>query len=258
MSYIAGLDIGSAISKAVILKDGELLSFSINPSKGDFSRSAKNVLQDVLAKTGLAEKDLSSIGATGIGSSFISSSISKITEISCHSRGAHYLFPNIRTLFEVGNQSSRGMKITQQGKVADSVVGDKCAAGSGRILQIIAKVIKVNLEDMGTLSLESFNPVKFSTGCAVFLETEAISRVAEGYSKKDIVAGLHMTLASAITAMMQRIRIEDECVVAGGGAKDKGLVKMMESKLGRTLQVPDEPLITGAIGAALIAGERQG
>ena len=255
MSYRAGLDIGSAVSKAVILEDDKLLSFSTYKSKGSFSNSAKFVLEDVLTKTGLTEGNLSSIGVTGIGSSFVSSSIRKITNISCQSRGTHFLFPNVRTLFEIGNQSSRGMKITSKGKVADSVVGDKCAAGSGRILQIIANVIKVDLEELGPLSLQSNHPVNFSTGCAVFLETEAISRIAEGFSKEDIVCGLHSTLASAITGMMHRMKIEEDCVVTGGGAKDKGLVKIIANKLSKDLFVPDEPLITGAIGAALIANE---
>ena len=256
MSYIVGLDIGSAVCKAVIMEDGRLKSYSVHPTGGNFSVAAEKVFNDVLAKTQLSTGDITLIGATGMGVGFIPRSFTKITEISCHSRGVHYLLPRVRTLVEVGNQASKVIKLTSTGRVADSLVSDKCAAGSGRILQIVARVIKVNLEEMGALSLKSTRPVKFTTGCAVFLETEAISRVAEGNAKEDIIAGLHNTMSARLGAMVQRMRIEEDCAMTGGGAKDLGLVKMMEKKLGKTLFVPEEPLITGAIGAALIVAEK--
>jgi predicted CoA-substrate-specific enzyme activase len=160
-------------------------------------------------------------------------------------------------LIEIGNQSSRIIKVTRQGKVADSLVSDKCAAGSGRILQIVAKVLNVDLKDMGQLSLKSTQPVKFTTGCAVFLETEAISRVTEGASKENIIAGLHQALTARVAAMAHRMGLGEDCVITGGGAKDSGLVKIMEEKLGKTLLVSDNPLITGAIGAALIVNQKK-
>jgi len=256
MSYIAGLDIGSAVSKAVIMEDGHLKSYSTYATGGNFSVAADKVFNDALAKAQLSSSDISLIGATGMGVRFISQAFTKITEISCHSRGTHYLLPEVRTLVEVGNQASKVIKVTSSGRVADSLVSDKCAAGSGRVLQVVAKVIKVKLEEMGALSLKSARPVKFTTGCAVFLETEAISRVAEGNAKEDIIAGLHNTMSARIGAMVQRMRIEEDCAMTGGGAKDRGLVKKMEEKLGKTLFVPEEPLITGAIGAALIVPEK--
>jgi predicted CoA-substrate-specific enzyme activase len=164
----------------------------------------------------------------------------------------------VRTLVDVGNQSSRVIKVTESGRVADFLFSDKCAAGSGRILQIISRVLGVKIEELGELSVKSHNPVKFTTGCAVFLETEAISRIAEGNPQEDIAAGLHKTLASKICAMIHRMRLEEDCAVTGGGAKDKGFVTAMEKMLGKKVLVPDEPLITGAIGAALIAKERSG
>jgi predicted CoA-substrate-specific enzyme activase len=140
--------------------------------------------------------------------------------------------------------------------VADCLVSDKCAAGSGRILQIIAKVLGITIEEMGKLSLQATQPAKFTTGCAVFLETEAISRVAEGTAKEDIIAGLHHTLAARIGAMAQRMRVEDDCAFTGGGAVDIGLVKIMEKRIGKKITTPEDPLITAAIGAALIAAEK--
>lgn len=258
MSYLAGLDIGSALSKAVIVKDGSLVSYCIKPVEGSFSKAAHGVMEGVLEKAGLKYSDISLIGACGLGSSFVPYAFTKVTEISCLSRGINFLLPSVRTLVDVGNQSSKVVKVTENGRVADFIFSDKCAAGSGRILQIISRVIGVKLEDMGGLSINSDNPVKFTTGCAVFLETEAISRVAEGNTKEDIIAGLHKTLAAKISAMAQRMRLEEDCAVTGGGAKDKGLIKAMETMLGKKLLVPEEPLIAGAIGAALIAKERLG
>jgi predicted CoA-substrate-specific enzyme activase len=256
MIHLAGLDIGSAQSKAVILQDGGMLSFGIKPTEGNFSRAANGVLEYAIERANLGGSAIDSIGACGMGASFISHPSTKISEISCQSRGIHYLFPAARTLIEVGNQTSKVIKITKEGKVGDCLVGDRCAAGSSRVLQIVAKVLKVNLEDMGRISLKSTSPVKFTTGCAVFLETEAISRVAEGNAKKDIIAGLHQTLAARISAMAQRMKLEEDCVITGGGAKDIGLVKALERQLGIHIFVPDEPLLTAAIGAALIAAEK--
>ena len=259
MECTVGLDIGSAFSKAVIMgADGSLLSYSVMPNHGNFSEAADLVLMDALEKAGVSVADLTLIGACGYGVHFISRPCTKITEISCHSRGVNYLMPSVRTLIEVGNQSARVMKTSPKGKVADSLVSDKCAVGSGRILHIIAKVLKVQLEQLGELSQSATQPAKFTTNCAVFLETEAISRVAEGTPKQDIIAGLHKTIAAKIGAMIQRMKIEADCVMTGGAALDSGLVAMMEKEIGQKVHVPKEPMISGAIGAALIVLEKRG
>jgi predicted CoA-substrate-specific enzyme activase len=256
MPYVAGLDIGSAISKAVIMQNGAIISAGIRPIEGNFALSAESVLTEALQKAKLTHSDIKRIGACGLGAAFISQPFTKITEISCQSRGVHYLIPTVRTLIEVGNQSSRVIKVSPKGKVADCMVSDKCAAGSGRILQIIAKVLGVTIREMGELSLQATRPAKFTTGCAVFLETEAISRVAEGIAKEDIIAGLHQTLAAKICAMAQRMKVEEDCAMTGGGAVDIGLVKTMEKQIGKNIITPEEPLSTAAIGAALIAAEK--
>ncbi len=256
MCCVAGLDIGSAMSKAVIMKNGTMISASVRATEGKFGVSADSVLAAALQKAKLTRSDIKRIGACGLGVKFISQPFTKITDISCQSRGVHYLIPTVRTLIEVGNQSSRVIKVSPKGKVADCLVSDKCAAGSGRILQIIAKVLGVTIKEMGKLSLQATQPAKFTTGCAVFLETEAISRVAEGAAKEDIIAGLHQTLAARIGAMAQRMRVEDDCAFTGGGAVDIGLVKIMEKQIGKNIITPEDPLITAAVGAALIAAEK--
>lgn len=257
MGCLAGLDIGSAFAKAVILKDHSIASFSIATTEGNFKRAAEKVLENALQKANLSQSDIEVIGGTGLGTSFIPYSYMRITDILCHSRGVNYLFPTVRTVIEVGNQASKVIKVTPNGKVADCLMSDKCAAGSGRILQIIARVLGIAIDEMGKLSSQSDRPAKFTTGCAVFLETEAISRVAEGTPKADIIAGIHRSIASKTLAMARRLRLEPDYAITGGGAKDEGLVKTMEELLGAPLLVPQEPLITAAIGAALIARERK-
>lgn len=257
MRYIAGLDIGSAFSKAVIMRDGKLQTYTISTTGGNFSKSAEDILSVALKKLGLYDEDIDAVGGCGIGAAFINRPFIKITELSCQSRGTHFLLPGTRSLIEIGNQSSRLIKVTAQGKVAGSLITDKCAAGSGRVLQIIAKVLGIRFEEMGALSKRSNKPAKFTTNCAVFLETEAISRVAEGTPVKDIVAGLHQTLAAKIAGLAQRFRVEDECALTGGGALDQGLLLRIQKQMGRKIIVPHQPMITGAIGAALIVEEKE-
>jgi len=254
--FVAGLDIGSAFSRAVIMHNGNLVSTALRPTEGNFRKAIHDVLSEVLAGAGINPSEIDVMGACGLGAVFIDQPIPKIADLSCLSRGTHFLLPDIRNIIEVGNQYSRVIKINDRGKVADSLVSDKCAAGSGRILQIIANVLGVGIDELGPLSLQATRPAKFTSSCAVFLETEAISRVAEGIPVPDIVAGLHHTLTTKIVAMTSRLQISGDCAMTGGGAMDQGLVRMMEKELGFTLQVPEQFMVAGAIGAALIAAER--
>jgi predicted CoA-substrate-specific enzyme activase len=255
MYYRAGLDIGSYRAKAIIMDKKDILSFAIMPVSGGFYQAAHQVLKDALDKCGLQQNQLDIIGVTGLGSSFLSFPAIKNTEVSCQSRGIKYLLPTARLLIDIGDQASRIIKLSEQGKVADCVINDRCATGSGRILRIIARVLQLGVQEMGALSQKATHPVRFSTGCAVFAETEAISRIAEGSKVEDIVAGLHQAIALKIFSMTQKVKIEGNCAITGGGAKDIGLVKMLAEIIGQDLLVADEPLISGAIGAALMATE---
>jgi predicted CoA-substrate-specific enzyme activase len=257
ISFKAGIDIGSVMAKAVILNGGDILSHSVKPIGGSFPQAANIVLDEALEKAGLRYDQLEIIGVTGLGASFVRGHHLDSTDVTCQSRGMHHLFPSVRIVIEVGDQSSRVIKVTDRGKVADCVVNDRCAAGSGRILQIIAKVLRTNINDLGGLSAKSSQPVRFSTACSVFLETEIISRIAEGTPKGDIIAGLHQAMASKILAMARKVKMEEAYGLTGGGAKDVGLVKILQETMGVELLIPDEPFITAAIGAALIATEKQ-
>ncbi|OAT81323.1 hypothetical protein A6M21_00035 [Desulfotomaculum copahuensis] len=238
------------------MDDDGILAYSVRSIDGNFRQAARQVMVEALDKCGLLSETLNVVGATGLGAAFVNDPAVRNTEISCQARGIHYLLPQVRTLIEIGDQSARVIKLTEKGMVADCVVNDKCAMGSGSVLQTIAKVLGINVTDMGELSLQSANPVRFSAGCSVFAETEAISRIAENARIEDIVAGLHQAMAFKIGSIAQKIKIESDVAVTGGGACNPGLVKMLEKTIGNKLFLPREPMFSGAIGAVLMALEK--
>jgi predicted CoA-substrate-specific enzyme activase len=256
MIYVAGIDIGSAFSKAVVMSENKIIAYQVMPSAGDYKRTADEVVGKALEKAKLSLADIDYTVATGYGAASASLAKETVSDISAGGRGVSYLFPQARTVVDIGGQFTKVFKIDERGKPTTFLLSEKCAAGSGRFLQIIARVLQVELKDIGELSLKSKNRVDFNTGCAVFAESEAISRIAEGAAKEDILAGLHRTLAAKIETMVQRVGIEPDCALIGGGAKDIGLVKSIEERLGRNVLVPEEPQIVAALGAALIAGEK--
>jgi len=210
---------------------------------------------ELLAKTGLSPQDIAYTVATGQGSASVPYSDGEVTDIRCSARGINKIFPSARTLIDIQAQSSQIIRLNERGQVVNFVVSEKCAAGSGRFLEVIANVLQVELGDIGPLSLKSETPVTFTTGCAVFGESEAISRVAEGYTKEDILAGVHQALADKISALIQRVGLEEECALSGGGGLDIGLIKSVEEKLGVKLLVPEQPQMVTALGAAIMAEE---
>jgi len=250
-----GIDIGSASSKAVIVSKEDNILYHIVASRGDYREAAQKVTAEVLRKAGLALEDIGSIVATGAGAATVAFANYQVTEISCTGRGAKYLFPSVGTIIDIGDQASRLIRVDSEGKPTNFVVSEKCAAGSGRFLQLIARVLQVDISEIGALSLKSKRPTTFSTNCAVFAESEAISRIAEGALKEDILAGIHKALAAKILAMAERAGIEQDFVIAGGGAKDVGLVKSIEEEIGMTILVPPEPQIVAALGACLMVRE---
>jgi len=256
MKYAIGIDIGSVFSKAVVVSGGKIVSHHIMPSGGNYKSTAKEVLKKALDKAKLSSKDIGYTVATGYGASNASSADEVASDLSCQGRGIAYLFPSARTVIDIGGQFTRVFRVNEKGRVTSFLQSEKCAAGSGRFLQVIAKVLQIDLEDIGELSLKSKNRVDFNTGCAVFAESEAISRIAEGAQKEDILAGLHRTLAAKTQSMVDRMGLEPDCAVVGGGAKDIGLVKSIEESLDCQLLLPKEPQIVAALGAALIAEEK--
>jgi predicted CoA-substrate-specific enzyme activase len=254
--YVAGIDIGSAFAKAVIMAENKVIAHRVMPSGGNYRLTAEQVMKEALAGAKISQQDVNYTVATGYGAANVSSADQTAADISCLARGVHHLFPGARTAIDIGGQFTRVLKLDGRGKATSFLLSEKCAAGSGRFLQVIARVLQVDLKDIGELSLKSKKRVDFNTGCAVFAESEAVSRVAEGAAKEDILAGLHRSLAAKIQTMVARVGIEPDCVVVGGGAKDIGLVKSLEAGLDCPLLVPDEPQIVAALGAAWLAGEK--
>lgn len=253
--YMAGIDIGSSYSKAVILSNKETASYHVITSEGNYGAVADRVITEALDEANLSMEHLDYIAATGYGASKVSFSRQTFNDITCQGKGISYLLPSTRTVVDIGGQFTRVFKVDDRGRVINFLSSDKCAAGSGRFLQVIARVLHIDLEEIGRISLNSKKEINFNAGCAVFAESEAISRVAEGTAVEDILAGLHRSLAAKIESMIIRLGMEDDLALIGGGAKDIGLVRCIEEKMGLRASVPDEPQIAAALGAALTAGE---
>lgn len=252
MAYILGIDIGSGYSKAVVCEDNVLRSYAVMPSGGDYKEAVKAVTEEALKKAGISFEDVSRKVATGYGAAMVGFADQTTTDISCHAAGVHYLFPTVRTVIDIGAQFSKAIGVNDEGKVTNFVMNEKCAGGSGKFLQVAARILHIKVEEVGALSLTATKPVEFTTGCAVFAESEAVSRVAEGALAGDILAGIHKAMASKIVNLVARLGLTRDCAVTGGGAKDIGLVRAIEAELGVTIKVPGEPQITAALGAALL------
>jgi (R)-2-hydroxyacyl-CoA dehydratese activating ATPase len=208
-----------------------------------------------LAQAGLVVDDLDYIVATGYGRINVPFADAKVTEITCHMRGVSWLSPEVRTIIDIGGQDCKGIKV-KDGRLGTFVMNDKCAAGTGRFFEIIAKILGIGLEEIGPLSLTSTHPAEISNLCTVFAEQEALARLSEGVPIADIAAGIHKANASRIYAMVRKIKIEETVAITGGGAKNSGLCHSLQERLQLPVFIPPEPLITGALGAALIAGEK--
>jgi (R)-2-hydroxyacyl-CoA dehydratese activating ATPase len=253
MTYTLGVDIGSGFSKAVVCENNLLRSYAIATSGGNYRETAEKVVRGALDKIHLSPGDISNMFTTGYGAAMVGLSDQTATDISCHAAGVHHLFPSARTVIDIGAQYSKAIRLNDAGKTVNFLLNEKCAGGSGKFLQIIARILHISIDEIGPLSMTSSNPVQFTTGCAVFAESEAVSRVAEGALAGDILAGVHKAMASKIINLVTRLGLAEACVVTGGGAKDLGLVKTIEAELGVPVLVPDEPQITAALGAALMA-----
>lgn len=250
-----GIDMGSAYAKGVLMAGKEILARVEFPSGGDFKLTADRIREELLSKAQVRAKSVSYTVATGFGSKSVSCSNSIVTEISCHAKGVIHLCPTVRTVVDAGDLYSKAFRIDEKGNLLNFLLSGKCAGGSARILKVAAKVLQLKVEDLGDLSLKSQKRVEFNTGCAVFAESEAISRIAEGVAKEDLLAGIHRALAAQLNALAVRLGIEKDYALVGGGARNSGLVKALEAVSGFPIIVPPDPHMTAALGAALIAAE---
>lgn len=253
---VAGVDIGSLTAKAVVLEGTEMLGNSLVLTGHNSRLAGREALEKALEDAGLEEASLGLMIATGYGRHAADFAGEKVTEITCHARGAHFARPEARTVIDLGGQDSKAIAVDENGKVRDFVMNDKCSAGTGRFLEVMAAALGIELDDLGRISLESESPASISSTCTVFAESEVVSRVAEGVSKVDIVAGIHQAIASRIYAMTVRIPVEERVIMTGGVARNQGVVSALEKKFKTEIIVPEMPQHMGALGAALIAVER--
>ena len=253
-TYFAGIDVGSTMTKAVILDDGIIASVTQHTGP-EQRRLANKVMEEVLDKVALSFQEITYVVATGYGRINVPFADKQFTEITCHARGIVRLFPEARTIIDIGGQDVKGIKVNPAGKTEDFVMNDKCAAGSGRFIEVIADTLAVSLDEVGDLSLQSKNPAKISNICTIWAQQEVAASLAEGIPIPDLLAGIHRSLADRISRMVNRLRVEREVIVTGGGGKNKGLLKALSEQLGHEILVPTDPLTTGALGAALLGRE---
>jgi len=253
MSWFIGIDIGSAYSKGAMIKDFEFVASHVIISGANYRTSAEIIRTELIRQANLSQDDITNTIATGVGADNVYFASQKASDIVCTARGINNIFPQARTVIDVASQSSKVVRISGEGKVVNFTVSEKCAGGSGRFIEVIANVLRIDLSDFGALSARSKTPITFSTGCAVFGESEAITRISEGIPKEDIAAGVNKALADKISSLVKKLKLEEPCAICGGGALNVSLVKTIEGELNTTLLVPQAPQFITALGAAIIA-----
>ena len=252
--YFAGIDSGSTSTDVVILdKEGKMVNGTILPTGAGAAVGAERALEEALKDAGLQREDIDAIVTTGYGRTAISDGDKSITEITCHARGAHYLDPTVRTVIDIGGQDSKVIRLDENGNVVNFVMNDKCAAGTGRFLEMMARTMEMSLDQMSQTGLKYKEDITISSMCTVFAESEVVSLIAQNKPTDDIVHGLNKAVASKTAALAKRVGGEERYMMTGGVSKNLGLVKTLEETLGTTLVVSDRAQLCGALGAALFA-----
>jgi (R)-2-hydroxyacyl-CoA dehydratese activating ATPase len=268
--YTCGIDVGSVSAEAVIINKNntnngadnnpdsngkiEICAFVIAPTGGDSKEAALNVFDQALKETGLSKNDIGHITATGYGRLNIPFADKNITEISCHARGVSHFFPETRTVIDIGGQDCKVIKLDGNKNPVDFLMNDKCAAGTGRFLEVMSKALDIELIKFAEIFLKTDGKVDISSTCTVFAESEIVSLVGHGTDKNKIIKGLVYSITSRIISMVERIGLEEPVCMTGGVAKNLAVIKALEERLNTKITVPAEPQITGALGAALLAG----
>ena len=253
MHYYLGVDIGSLTTKVVLLdEEGGLTARAVHRSGYRGGETARRLVEELRREQGLAPEQIIRTVATGYGRVTFPAD-REVSEITCQARGMAHLFPAARTVIDIGGQDSKVMRVLPGGRVADFAMNDKCAAGTGRFLEVMAQALEVPVEELGALAEGAGGRCAISSVCTVFAESEIISHLAQGTPREDIVAGVCAAVAARVASLAARVGVEPEIAFTGGVARNRGVVRALEAELGRALLVPAEPEITAALGAALIA-----
>jgi predicted CoA-substrate-specific enzyme activase len=249
----AGIDIGSITVKATVLSEGKILGSKVAFTGYNARQAGTDVFEALLAELEVPASSVERIVSTGYGRNSVPFADKAITEIICHGAGAYFLNPAVRSVIDVGGQDSKVLAINPDGTVKDFTMNDKCAAGTGRFLEVMARAMEADLDDFGTLSLKSDSPSKISSICTVFAESEVISLIAKGESREDIIAGIHESVASRISSMARRVGVQEPVMMTGGVARNIGVIRALERTLGVSIDVSEFAQVNGAIGAAVMA-----
>jgi predicted CoA-substrate-specific enzyme activase len=250
-----GVDIGSLATKIAVLKNGELIDNRTERSTYDFKRVGHKLFNDILDTNNMKRSDVF-VMSTGYGRNTIDIADDRVTEITAHAKGVQYFFPDVFSVVDIGGQDSKAIVISKKtGNVVDFQMNDKCAAGTGRFLEVMAHALEVPIDKFGDLALKSSKPASISSTCTVFAESEVISLFARGASKEDIASGIHKSIAKRVAGMAKRIGVGQKLVFCGGVALNPAVKKYLEEEFGFGVLIPELPQLTGAIGAALIAQE---
>ena len=248
-----GIDVGSITTKAVMMKDGALVFTKVINTGYNAKNAGETVLDDIISEVRIKRSSIERIVATGFGRNSVPFADKTVTEITCHASGGRYLNPKIRSVIDIGGQDSKAIVMDEKGRVKDFAMNDKCAAGTGRFLEVMARALEVNLDDFGNMSLGAENPSIISSICTVFAESEIISLISKGEKRESIIAGIHNSISARVVAMAGRIGLTAPVMMTGGVAKNIGVVKALEKKTGHSIFVSKEAQVAGAIGAAIIA-----
>jgi predicted CoA-substrate-specific enzyme activase len=254
VAYAAGVDVGSTQTKAVVIDEsGRIAGRALIDTGANVVVAAETAFVSALSDAGIQEQEIGYVVGTGYGRYRVTFGNTQVTEISCHGRGAVHLFPGTRTVVDMGGQDTKAIHVSPTGEILDFCMNDKCAAGTGRFLGAVAAALDVPLAELGPLALESHKPVKISTTCTVFAESEVLSWLGRGKKVEDILLGVHSSMISRSMGLIRRVGINREVTFTGGVTRNVGMVQGLNQALGFDVNVSDESHYIGAIGAALFA-----
>ena len=254
MAYAAGVDVGSTQTKAVIInEDREIVSRALIDTGANVVLAAENAYKQALNRDGASEEEVEYVIGTGYGRYRVTFGNTQVTEISCHGRGAVHMFPNTRTVVDMGGQDTKAISVNPSGEIVDFCMNDKCAAGTGRFLGAAAAALDIPLDDLGSTALEHAKSVRISTTCTVFAESEVLSWLGKGKKIEDILWGVHQSIAGRSVGLLRRVGIDEEVTFTGGVTRNIAMIEALEEKLGLKLNVSEDSHYMGALGAALFA-----
>lgn len=254
MHYAVGIDVGSTQTKGVVIDRARaIVGRTLIDTGANVKRAGQRALDALLAAADLRRDEIKFVVGTGYGRYKIEAGDTQVTEISCHARWAHVLFPNTRTVIDMGGQDTKAIKVGPEGDVVDFCMNDKCAAGTGRFLAGAAEVLGLSLDEIGEISMKGTKPIRLTSVCTVFVESDILSHLAQNKKIEDILAGVHEAIAIRTIGLVRRVGLDPEMTFTGGVARNIGMVRALEAKLGMPLNISDEAHFCGALGAALFA-----